>query len=215
MKMTLDFLPHLRETAADILVLEPRQLAERQRGYLDTCRVFVAAHPDKALVTAPFVQDKQLCMAYLSAETEVLQPACFLPQQHKEYRPGDDVRVFDTPFGKAALAVLYDAFQPQYARLAALRGCNILFCGVCGQMAAEDYILAGPWSAAQANNLIAPVAAPDASRLIAPCALSADNSGLVPSNSIDTARLAKSYAAFPVFDSLGSALYARYREALS
>jgi predicted amidohydrolase len=49
------------------------------------------------------------------------------PQDQKVFAPGDTgVEVFDTPIGRLALSICYDNTYWQYARLAALRGAQII-----------------------------------------------------------------------------------------
>jgi predicted amidohydrolase len=49
------------------------------------------------------------------------------PQDQKVFAPGNtDVEVFDTPLGRIALLICYDDTYWQYARLAALRGAEII-----------------------------------------------------------------------------------------
>ncbi len=45
----------------------------------------------------------------------------------KDYTPGDEYPVFDTPFGKAGIIICYDRQLPEPARIMALKGAQILF----------------------------------------------------------------------------------------
>jgi hypothetical protein len=201
----------LRNT--DIAVLLPCVFAEADGDYLDRCRALSRKQARTALVTAPFLYGGRLCMAWLCGEDVVLQPACFAPEGNAGYQKGSDVQVFDTGFGRIAMAVGYDVFQPQYARLAALRGCQILFCGV-GHLDSEQLVLAGPWSVAQANNLAVSVAGEQRGQLLLPCALTPGQSGFSPDGRVAPKDIDAAYRAFPVFDSLNTEFYRKYRKEL-
>lgn len=216
MKIKIDYQHECRPTDADVLVLLPGQEIETDTGYLDACRRFAAKNAKTAVVTAPFVKNGSIVMAYMHGKQEILQPACFLPPAgYEAYKTGDDAVVFDTPYGRAAMAVLYDVFQPQFARLCALRGCDVLFCAPPAQYGTQDYILAGPWSVAQANSLAVSAAGKEHGQLIVPCALSDDNSGLSKDNTVDIKDLDRFYDLFPVFDSLNASFYERYKKELT
>ena len=164
------------------------------------------------LITAPFIKDNRIVMAYLEGEICVLQSACFLLDDAVGLASGDDIDVFETRLGKIAMAAGYDALQPQYARLAALRGCQIMIAALFAE--GEDYLMCGPWSAAQANCLAVAAAQPEGGCLILPCELTENLSGF-GRDSFETEELKRAYAGFPVFDCMNIALFERYGEVLS
>ncbi len=205
MELRIGYTRALPVADADVAVLLP------DAGSL--CGTPPAAYTGIPTVSPPYFADGYLVMTYRDAEQTVTQRACFFPDHGFEATlRGDDVTVFETRIGRAALAVAYDIFQPQYARLCAQRGCALVFAAL--PPAAQDFVTAGPWSVAQANNLIVSVAAAGGGQLIVPCALTKDLSGFSPDSTVDVGKLAESYAGFPVFDSYNRAFCARYREAL-
>lgn len=171
---------------------------------LARCKAF-AEREGARVVTPPFTRDGALCAAYVEPGIVVVQRSCF---PDARFAAGEDAVVFDTPLGKLALAVGADIFQPQYARLAAMRGCHLLLARMQGPLG-QELLLAGPWSAAQANCL--PVAAANETEgfLTLPCLLTDDQSGL-GRTSFDTDELPRAYAEFPVFESLNAHFLMRY-----
>lgn len=209
--VTITYQKELQPATADVIALLPKDGIQTDRRYLDDCRAFARKHGQMAVVTAPYAKDGHIRMAWLLGDTVVEQAACYLPVRYGQYERGSDIAVFDTPLGRVALAVLYDIFQPQVARLCALRGCRLLFCSVGADCDTDEYLVAGPWSVCQANNLPVSVAAARTGQLLLPCALTDDQSGFAPDGRVDFSRLADSYRAFPIFDSLNAAFYERYR----
>lgn len=180
-------------------------------GHLEQCTQ-IARDTGKPVVSACFEAHGSLCMAYVSGDQAVIQGACFLSEAEKRYyQPHGDVKVFNTPMGRLALCVGADCLQPQYARLAALRGCELMVC--CLWDNSRPMVFAGPWSVAQANCLGVAVSGSQGGQLILPCTMTPDESGF-GSTGFDPEDLRKAYRAFPVFDSLNAAFYRRYREAL-
>ncbi len=162
------------------------------------------------VVTPLFEQDGALCAAYIEPGIVIVQRSCF---PDAGFVAGEDATVFDTPRGKLALAVGADIFQPQYARLAAMRGCGLLLARTQEPLGRE-LLLAGPWSAAQANCLPVAVANETEGAIVLPCPLTDDQSGL-GRTSFDTGDLPRAYAEFPVFDSLNARFLTRYARELT
>lgn len=168
------------------------------------CKAF-AEREGARVVTPLFELDGALCAAYAEAGIVAVQRSCF---PDTRFAAGSDAIVFDTPRGKFALAVGADIFQPQYARLAAMRGCGLLLARTQEPLGRE-LLLAGPWSAAQANCLPVAVANETEGALVLPCPLTDDQSGL-GRTAFDTGDLSRAYAEFPVFESLNARFLARY-----
>lgn len=160
------------------------------------------------LVSAAFAHEGGIAMAYFSKEDTIFQKCCF-PQAGLQ--AGEDVTVFDTPLGRLALCSGDDVFQPQYARLAALRGCRLLLCSLWRDE--PGYRMTGAWSVCQANCLPVAVAGQAGGELILPCTMTQDLSGR-GRGSFDTRELEAAYAEFPVFRSLNREFYSRYRKEL-
>ena len=209
--------------AKTIAMALPRRLAEMDAGYLGLCSEFVS-RTGMPLVTAPFRHDGGVAMAWISPEGEVIQKACF---PDAGFAQGSDVAVFDTRYGRLAMCCDADIFQPQYARLAALRRCGLLFASsprICIGSSLpppdalrnggdEAVFLAGPWASAQANGIAIAFAGTGGGRLILPCAATADNSGLGHS-SVDWDALSGVNAEFPIFDCMNPELYRKYEREL-
>ena len=137
---------------------------------------------------------------------------CFLSKREKElYSAGTDVQLVEMPFGRMALCCGADLFQPQFARLAALKGCVLLVASLpcSGGMPAETVA----WGAVQANCLPVVLAQPTGGSLILPCDMTEDWSG-VGRAGFDTKELPRAYDSFPVFDSFNAAFFERYGEVL-
>jgi hypothetical protein len=213
--------PAGRATVA--LVLPEKQVIQPTE-HLMKCRA-LAKEIDIPLVTAPFAYEGGVAMAWMSKEQEMIQQACF---PDEGFQKGDYVSVFDTPWGPVALCCDADIFQPQYARLAALRGCKCLMVSTarikieaaCGYMPEDLQIggdcglfFVGPWASAQANGIAVAVAGQTGGALILPCALTPQGSGLGESG-FDPADLARAHREFPVFESMNPKLYERYRREL-
>lgn len=190
-------------------VLLPAWGAPEPEAFFEECGQ--AAAKGGCLVCPPFVREGYVSMAFFGPGGAVVQDACFLPPHLGEYKKGGDVLVFDTALGRLALAAGLDALQPQYARLAALKGCRLLVCSLWAT--GREYLMAGPWSAAQANCMAVAAAMPGAGRLVLPCALTADGSGF-GRGGFSPEELARAYKDFPVFDCLNPALYRRYQKEL-
>ena len=175
----------------------------------ENCAAF-AQRENARVVTPLFASDGGICAAYIEPGRVVIQRECF---GENAAAAGTDVTVFDTALGKLALACGADIFQPQYARLAALRGCQMLIAHTCEPLS-HELLLAGPWSTAQANCL--PIAAADEAQgsLILPCPMTNDKSGL-GRTWFDTGELARAYAEFPVFGSLNRQFCVHYVRELS
>lgn len=162
-----------------------------------------------AVITSPFLWEGHYGMACVTATERVFQPMCF-PEQG-DILPGEDIFPVKFPWGRLALCCEADVFQPQYARLAALKGCALMAVAFPWQDA--RLCMAGPWSVCQANCLPIALAQPEGGQLILPCPMTEDNSGF-GRNSFDTDELPGAYRAFPVFDSLNPDFYERYREVM-
>lgn len=175
---------------------------------MEALRAYAAAW-DIALITPAFGHEGRYVMACVTAENCVLQPMCF--PQDSEICPGEDIAVVEFPWGKLALCCEADVFQPQYARLAALKGCSLM--AVSFPWQDQQLCMAGPWSVCQANCLPISLAQPSGGQLILPCAMTEDNSGFGRS-SFDAEERAAAYADFPVFDSLNADFYKQVREVL-
>jgi hypothetical protein len=185
----------------------------------------LAKEIDIPLVTAPFAYEGGVAMAWIDKRYEFLQKTCF---PDDGFSKGDDVNVFDTPWGRVALCCDADIFQPQYARLAALRGCICLMVStakikidtVCSLMPEDlpiggdrGLFFVGPWASAQANGIAIACASQTGGCLILPCALTPQGNGLGESG-FDPADLVRAHREFPVFESMNPKLYERYRREL-
>lgn len=175
---------------------------------METLRSYAATW-NIAVITPVFVKDGQYVMACVTAENCVLQPMCF--PQDGEMIPGEDITLVELPWGNLALCCEADVFQPQYARLAALKGCSLM--AVSFPWQEEQLCMAGPWSVCQANCLPISLAQPSGGQLILPCTMTEDNSGF-GRKSFDSWELMAAYADFPVFDSLNADFYTQFREVL-
>ena len=209
MKMKIEFVtaPEKIRAGDTLQILLPGRIPYDE-SHLAMCRS-AAEKTGAALITAPFIKDNRIVMAYLEEKTIVLQSACFFSNDAVGFEFGDDVEVFETRFGKVAMAVGNDALQPQYARLAALKGCQIMIAALFVE--GEDYLMCGPWSAAQANCLAVAAGQPEGGQLILPCELTEDLSGF-GRDSFEMEELKRAYAGFPIFDCMNTALFERYGE---
>ena len=82
--------------------------------------------PDKKFYnTAPvFLPDGSLVGTY--RKTHIPEDVLYHEQQY--FAPGDTgIRVFETPFGKICPMICYDQWYPEAARMAALKGAEIIF----------------------------------------------------------------------------------------
>ena len=167
------------------------------------------------IVSAPFETDGYIVMAYINGEECHYQRACFLPDKLNlfttKYTTGDNVTVFPMMDINIALAVGFDILQPQYTRLAALRGVSLLVSSLW--LDGDEYLMNGPWSVVQANCLPVACAQPGKGNLILPCVMTNDNSGF-GRDSFFTDEITDAYRSFPVFDSLNPDLYNHYRKEL-
>ena len=210
--------------SATVAMVLPGQQEIQPKEHLTKYRS-LAKEMDIPLVTAPFAYEGGAAMAWISKEQEILQKACF---PDDGFSKGGDVNVFDTPWGSVALCCDADIFQPQYARLAALRGCKCLMGStarikidpVCKYMPEDlpiggdrGFFFAGPWASAQANGIAIACAGQNGGSLILPCALTPQGNGLGESG-FDPADLARAHREFPVFESMNPNLYERYRREL-
>lgn len=175
---------------------------------METLQAYAAAW-DIAVITPTFANEGRYVMACVTAENCVLQPMCF--PQNSEICPGEDIAVVEFPWGKLALCCEADVFRPQYARLAALKGCTLMAVSFPWEYA--GLIMAGPWSVCQANCLPIALAQQSGGQVILPCPMTQDNSGFGRTD-FDTDELAGAYREFPVFDSLNADFYERFREVL-
>lgn len=212
MKIEIDFVkrPEDMQPKSVLTVLLPCAETETD-GYLDACRRAVSLNK-ATLVTAPFVRGGQRVIACLTPDSEHFQPMCFLSSEEKElFSPGTDVYPVEMPFGKMALCCGEDIFKPQYARLAALKGCVLMVASLSQESCLPGETAA--WGAVQANCLPTALAQQDGGRLVLPCDMTEDLSGL-GRNSFDTDEFPRAYGAFPVFDSFNAAFFERYGEVL-
>lgn len=191
-------------------VMLPRQDKPYPKSHLAACEK-AAKQTGVPVCTAPFENGEHISMAYIGQEGIFVQNACFLPGGLGKYKTGFDVEVFETTFGKVALACGLDILQPQYARAAAFKGCRLMVCGLW--LPGRKYMMAGPWSNAQANCMAVVAAQPGKGRLVLPCKLTKDMSGL-GSVSFEQGMLEEAYKDFPVFDCMDPGLYQRYGEEL-
>ena len=164
---------------------------------------------DVAVITPPTFLEGQYGMACVTPEGRVFQPMCF--PDREDILPGTDIYPVSFPWGKLAMCCEADICQPQYARLAALKGCNLM--AVAFPWEEEWLMMASAWSVCQANCLPVMLARRAGGQLILPCPMTQDNSGFGRS-SFDTDELPAAYEAFPVVDSLNEHFYERYREVL-
>lgn len=205
MNITLEFttLEHSPSAGCSIALLSSQRACEPQGDYVAHCRAYADA-AGCAVVSAPYENGGAMEMTLFMDGEEYTQRACFCEGFEKQ---GDDVSVFETSLGRLALCCGDDIFQPQYARLAALRGAQMLLCS--SHRDDETLRLYGPWGAAQANNMAVAFAGALGGELMLPCALTKDNSGR-GRLAFDTNEIAAAYAEFPVWDSLNGAFYRRY-----
>lgn len=213
MKIKIDFVkrPEELRSPSALTVLLPGAETDGS-DYLESCRRAVRTS-GAPLVTAPFVQGGQRVVACLTPEGEHFQPMCFLsPAEEALFSPGSDVYCVDMPFGKMALCCGLDLFQPQYARLAALKGC-VLMAASCPEDGPYYPTESAAWAAVQANCLPVALARREGGTLILPCDMTGDLRGL-GRDSFDTDELPRAYEAFPVFDSFNAAFFERYGEVL-
>ena len=210
--MKLEFIasPEQIRPSLALQVLLPRAGGPWPQQHLEACAKAVK-QTGAIVCTAPFESNGRVAMAYIGPEGPVLQSACFLPAEPAGYTAGEDVTVFNTQFGALAMACGVDSLQPQYARAAALKGCQLLVCGLW--QPGREYLLAGPWSGAQANCMAVAVAQPQEGQLLLPCTLTPDKSGFGRAK-FEPQELAEAYKDFPVFDCMDASLYARYKEEL-
>lgn len=205
MKIRITFAHELpRDPGAEILQLLPVSSLPD----MDALQAY-AAQWNITVITPAFTNEGRYVMACVTAENRVLQPMCF--PQDSEVCPGEDIQVVELPWGKLALCCEADVFQPQYARLAALKGCTLM--AVSFPWEDADLIMAGPWSVCQANCLPISLAQRSGGQVILPCPMTRDNSGFGRID-FDTDELAGAYREFPVFDSLNAEFYERFREVL-
>jgi len=213
----------LPDAEVDILIHLPKSGPESDPAYPLRFRA-LARQTRCNIVSAPYLTDNSVEMAWISPEGETLQRSCF---PDTGLQAGDDVTVFNTVFGKVAMCCDADIFQPQYARLAALRGCRLLLAATAririgsGLPDPGDLLrggdgalfLAAPWASAQANGIAVAFAGMGGGRLILPCAATEDNSGL-GKEEVNWDDLAKAANEFPVFGCMNPQLYKRYRKEL-
>lgn len=205
MKIDITFTSDLfRSPDCDILQMLP----ESPVPDLQTLSSFAKNH-NTTIITPPFEHCGQRVMACVTPQQTVLQPMCF--PDSDGILAGQDVAIVELSWGKLAMCCEADIFQPQYARLAALKGCSLL--AVSFPWRDPELLMAGPWSICQANCLPLSLAQPDGGQLILPCPMTQDNSGFGRS-SFDTDELPEAYRAFPVFKSLNGNFCRRYREVL-
>lgn len=202
--------PEEISSAEALQVLLPKVGGPFDESHFEACRK-AAAETGASVCTAPFIKDGRVSMAYIAPEGVVFQNACFLPESLSAFPQGTDVEVFETPFGKTAMAAGLDCLQPQYARLAALKGCCLMICSLW--LAGEDYLMAGPWSASQANCMGIAAAQPKGGTLVLPCMLTRDMSGMERSRFL-ASELEEAYRGFPVFDCMTPSFYESYEEVL-
>lgn len=134
---------------------------------------------------------------------------CF--PEDKAISPGNDIYPISFSWGKAVLCCEDDMFQPQYARLAAIKGCSLMLAAFPWED--QSLIMAGPWSVCQANCLPIALAQPGEGQLILPCPMTPDHSGFGRKD-YNTDELDRAYREFPVFDSLNPNFYEKFREVL-
>lgn len=213
MKIQIQFID-LSETpkpGCDVAMILPRSRWDKGDIQLYSCRQ-LASRTSCAVITAPFAAPGFYGICCCTSHGDFFQPVCFPDQALKEYA-GEDISVIELPFGKIALCCAEDIFQPQYARTAALRGCDLLAVSYGGKMD-EEHIMAGPWSCVQANCLPACLAMPGGGRLILPCDMTEDLSGFGRS-AFETDEVKNAYKKFPVFDALNRSFYRNYEKELS
>lgn len=210
--MKVEFITSPEEIrAGDALqVILPMDGGPYPRSHFEDCQK-AAGETGSVVCTAPFENGGHISMAYISGGDVVLQHACFQPRGQESRVSGENVVVFETPMGRLAMACGVDSLQPQYARTAALRGCSLLVCGLW--LSGERYLMAGPWSGAQANCMAMAAAQPEGGKLVLPCALTQDFSGF-GLKEFEPEELARAYADFPVFDCMDMTLYMKYKEEL-
>ncbi|HNX14384.1 MAG TPA: hypothetical protein PK854_03485 [Oscillospiraceae bacterium] len=211
------------ESASVAMILPGNRLIQ-PKEHLMKCRT-LSKEMGIPVVTAPFAYEGGAAMAWIGKGQEILQQACF---PDDGFQKGGDVNVFDTPWGPAALCCDADIFQPQYARLAAFKGCKCLMAStariridsVCEYMPEDlpacgdrGLFFVGPWASAQANGIAVAAAGRTGGALILPCALTPRGSGLGESG-FDPADLARAHREFPVYESMNPKLYERYRKEL-
>ena len=168
-----------------------------------------AAKWNIGVITPAFYRNGQRGMTCVTPDQQIFQPMCF--PEEKDILSGVDIFPVTFPWGKLALCCEADVFQPQYARLAALRGCVLMAVSFPWQK--EQLRMSGPWSVCQANCLPVALAQPEGGTLILPCPMTPDHSGF-GRDRFDTGELAAAYREFPVFDSLNRDFYEKYREVL-
>jgi predicted amidohydrolase len=111
------------------------------------------------LVPQRFLADGGLCLCMFGADGAPLgvQKATHLNLDYRSYRlrRDDAIRLFDTPFGRAALLVDVDGAMPHVARAAAQSGAELLLMSQFVQLYDffDDRLTLAPYSAARSNGV--------------------------------------------------------------
>lgn len=169
-------------------------------------------------ITPLYECDGYLCVSAVTRDGAVTQRAFSLNANYG-YRPGDTLEPFTAGGTRCAITVDVDALRPEPYRVMALRGVQVVFCVRWIEPARynEDFVLFGPWSNAQANNLFVVDVNNVETNVICPCALSGDGTGFLARGRTDdfcielpTERFYEGQRSFPVFQSYHEELYRAY-----
>lgn len=197
------------QEVGDIYVLKTKVPME-QEDYFNRCKYFAASN-NIYLVTSAFRYEEYLAMAMVFPNGDyVIQKASFLRKGNEHLKQFKDVTIFETPWGKSALCCDVDIFQPQYSRLATLKGAKLIFASFYEE---EDLMINGPWSSVQSNCVGIYVNSNLNSQLLMPCATTKNLSGL-SGNEGEIDDLDKAYESFKIFHCLNRNFCKRHQQEL-
>ena len=133
-----------------------------------------------------------LCVCMFSPKGKLTggQRALFLSKENRDiFKKCEDISTFETPFGKVALCVDADIYNPEVQRSARIEGCSIVVASQFLPDYSEHKLLCGGWGAAQTNNLLVICANNRTAAICAPFVATPDNSGYLarPAQSASTA----------------------------
>lgn len=160
-------------------------------AYFKRCKDYAQEHRCH-LVTSLMNIGDYLCLCMFSPKGKVAggQRALFLAKENRGiFRKCSDLSSFETPYGKVALCVDADIYNPEVQRAARIDGCSYVVCSQFLPDYSEHKLLCGGWGAAQTNNLLVICANNRTAAICAPYVATPDNSGYLarPAQTASTA----------------------------
>lgn len=168
---------------------------EGAQDYIQKCCRY-AKHYRVYLVPERFMLMGYQCMCLVAPDGRVIgaqKATHFNTANRIGAKKSSVIEVFDTEYGGVSLCVDVDIYRPEFARIAASMGVNIIICiqQIEQKNYASNMVISGAWSAAQTNQIFVVSVCNQFNCVCAPIALTQHADGFLSPPNLKLPLLAK------------------------